>query len=390
MKTAHQPVLDYIDGYWEKCIFYPHKRTIGSTHNLLMHIGRINLPYPSVAPNHNYFAGSHYYWDSYFSVVGLTAADKLDLAKQVVDNTCYLFDKFGHVPARNTHLSIGRSQPPLLTRMAFAVYDKTHDKAWLDVVMARALKEYEQFWTSGRRLHESSGLSQYKPKYMPKGLATYESGWDVSSRFAGHNQILPVDLNCLLYRYESDFFKWAQLSSKNKTAKYWEKQMKTRKEAIDTWFWNDKESFYFDNDLEQNKLSGFKTLAGFYPLYCGVASQAQAKQCVSQLKVFEQSHGLTSSEFQPWTGRQWDYPNGWAPLHFFVLEGLKRYGFSEDYERISKKWLAINARLFEKTGQLWEKYDVVDGKIGLNGRYPTQPGFTWTNAVFLHLLHDKQ
>jgi alpha,alpha-trehalase len=383
--TKYQNVIDYIEEYWGKSTAAPNKSVWSNPRNLAMHLGRIKLPKRTVSPNHEYFAGTQFYWDTYFTIIGLVDAGRLDLAKGMVDNLVYLFKKFKLIPARNSWTSIGRTQPPYLTRMAFEVYEAGGaDRKWLDRVMRIAQKEYEKVWLSGQRYDDITGLSRFRPKYLKRLLTVYESGWDVSTRFNyGEQEIIPVDLNCQLYQYEADFLKWAKLNQDTQAAKRWRSALKLRKEQIDNCFWDAKTGFYYDN--HEGKVGTLKTLAGFYPLWCGVASKAQAKRCITKLKVFEFSGGLANSEKLPPSLRQWDYPNGWAPQQFIVIQGLLNYGYKKEADRIGRKWLDCNTEIFERTGKLWEKYNVVDKKVGRRGRYPTQPGFAWTNSVFLRL-----
>jgi alpha,alpha-trehalase len=115
----------------------------------------------------------------------------------------------------------------------------------------------------------------------------------------------------------------------------------------------------------------------------------QAKKCRDNLKKFECKYGLAntqkkvSKEF-----KQWDYPNGWPNQEWIAIKGLLNYGFTEDAERLAKKWLNLNKKVFNKTGKFWEKYDVVTGTIGKEGRYPNQMGFGWTNAIFIKLISE--
>lgn len=379
----YQAVLDHIEQYWEKCTSQPQKA--GSLRNLIMHIGRVPLPHKSAAPNDGYFAGTQFYWDTYFTILGLLDSNKGKLAKGMVDNLIFLYKKFGLMPARNSYTSIGRTQPPYLTRMAFEVYEAgAADKKWLDKVMKIAQKEYETVWTSGKRYDDCTGLSRFRPKYFKRMLTVYESGWDVSARFNhGGQDIIPVDLNCQLYQYEADFLKWAKLNQDTKAAKHWRALMKMRQEQIQTCFWDNRTKFFYDN--HEGKVGTLKTLAGFYPLWCGAASKEQAKRCVAKLKIFEYAGGLANSEKIAPSLRQWDYPNGWAPQQLITIEGLLRYGYKKEAERLARRWMDCNLEVFISTGKLWEKYDVIKKDIGRRGRYPTQPGFAWTNSVFVRL-----
>ncbi len=386
--NKYEPVLAYIDKYWNEATMPGRPGYLSNSRNLLMRIGQVKLPNPAVSPNHTYFAGTQFYWDTYFTVLGLIDAGRTSMAHGMVDNLRHLYGIFGLVPARNSHTSIGRTQPPFLTRMAYAVYEADGaDDAWFDSVMHTAWREYETVWRSGQRIHTSSGLSRYCPRFLPGKLATYESGWDVSARFTpGKWNILPIDLNCLLFQYESDLEAWCHRRGNREGEQLWHDRKHARQQAINTWLWDDSEGFFHDYDPDLEERTALKTLAGYYALWCGVANKQQASRCRAQLEIFEHTYGLASSEEILWRHRQWDYPNGWPPLQLIVIEGLARYGFSQDAARLTNKWLDLNLKVFKRTGVLWEKYDVVYGDIGLPGRYPTQPGFAWTNSVFLYLL----
>ncbi len=386
----YQSVLEYIDKYWDQAVFVPRVFVLGNPRNLLLQLGRIRLPNPAVAPNHLYFAGSQYYWDSYFTILGLIDSGRGELAKGMVDNLDYLYGKFGLIPARNALTSIGRTQPPFLTSMIWEIYDNgLADREWLDKLMILASAEYEKVWNGGQRAVPDLGLNRYQPHHLRKLLTVYESGWDVSTRFAlGRISVVPIDLNCLLYKYEVDLLRWANLRGDKRVAEIWEDRAKLRKAAIDNYLWDEKNGFFYDYDLQTGKRDSLRTLAGYFALWCGVATQKQAERCLEQLLIFEKDYGLVNTEKIPWKHRQWDYPNGWPPLQYIVIKGLSKYGFNDEASKLTKKWLDFIARVFDHTGQLWEKYDVVHGRIGRRGRYPTQPGFAWTNAVFLRLLHE--
>lgn len=385
MLNDFDPVLLHIENIWQKNLTPAHGKPLGGWRNIIMQVGRVKLPYSFCAPNDKYFAGTQFYWDSYFTILGLVDSNRVDIAKNMVDNLCFLFTKFGIIPARNSWTSLGRSQPPLLTRMAFEIFDnKGADEIWMDKVMDIAKQEYSKVWMQTPRIYDKTGLSQYHPKYFSKFLTVFESGWDVSSRFKEEtNNILPVDLNCLLYQYETDFLTWAKRKEDARSEKKWQTALKNRKKAINNYFWHN--NFYYDYNLERASNSTLKTLAAFYPLWCGVASPEQAAKCRAKLDVFEHAGGLATTEKLLPYSNQWDYPNGWAPLQYIVIEGLRKYGYTDDADRLTQKWLECNNKVFIKTGKLWEKYDVVNCEVGLRGRYPTQSGFGWTNGVFVRL-----
>lgn len=391
MITNYQDVSAYIHQYWGKVAFAPGKEIDAGFRNKILQIGSVALPNTALAPNDQYFAGTQFYWDTYFTLLGLVSDGYGALAKGMVDNLCFLYEKFGLVPARNSKTSIGRTQPPYLTRMAWEVFEHdSADKEWLTKVMETAMKEYEQVWLGKRRYVSDIGLSKYNPKYLPRFLTVYESGWDRSTRFATNpKSVIPVDLNSQLYMYEEDIYNWAAKFAPER-AQMWRERMERRKALITQYFWDENSDFFYDYDQKEKKQRPLKTLAGFFPMWAGAATPEQAKRCVENLQYFEQGFGLATTEPVQWHGKQWDYPNGWAPLQYIVISGLRRYGYNEEAARLTKKWLMLNHEQLKSSGTMWEKYDVVKGAIGLPGKYPTQPGFSWTCGVFTRLLDDLE
>ncbi len=267
MQDTYSEVVDYIEAYWSKAMVHPGSSQIKSARNLVFHLGNVRLPHAFISPNHGYFSGTQFYWDTYFTIVGLVVSGNNVLAKGMVDNICYLFNKFALVPARNSWTSLGRSQPPCLTRMAFEIFEHgTADKAWMTKVMDYAQQEYNQVWMTGRRADANSGLSRYNPKYFSKSLTVMESGWDLSSRFSNRAKILPVDLNCLLYQYESDFLGWATICDDKQAMKRWQEALQHRKKLITEYFWDETSGFFYDYNLTDNKQASTKDLSRVLPI----------------------------------------------------------------------------------------------------------------------------
>ena len=384
MEDKYSAALSHIETYWESVTYH-----ITETNGI-----QLGLPHPFVAPCHTpVFEGQQFYWDSYFTIIGLVVTGRETLAKGMIDNLIHLFTRYGIMPMRNRLYNLGGSQPPFLTQMIREVAPYVSDDAWEAHAYEIAAQELATYWKSeGIPEHHlaHNGLSRYCDHYVTHATAEHESGQDMTSRFSDNClHYLPVDLNSFLYRYEKDLEEYYARTGDNTKAKEYQEMAKQRQRAMQC-MWNEEEGFFFDYDYIHQAQSTFFTLAGFTALWSGLATQEQAQRAAQHLYQFEHSGGLAmtqdsglSSEF-----RQWDYPNGWPNFHWLVIQGLKRYGLHEDAQRITKKWLDLNNEVFEKTGKMWEKYDVLSRDKGVSGRYVTQEGFGWTNAVFARLHHD--
>lgn len=372
-------VLKYIENYWPKLV-RTHKTDVRSL---------IGLPNPYIVPTDGDAFQEQYYWDSYPIVRALISHPKYSkVAIGMVDNLLYLVKRFGIIPNASRYYFLSRSQPPVLSSMVFLVYEKTKDKKWLAAAIKLVEEEYQDVWMGKvhlrnfRRVHK--GLSRYYDLNALNVLAEAESGWDMTARFMGKClDILPVDLNCLLYQYEVDLVRvYEILGNSSKVKKYKELKCK-RVRSINQLMWDEKAGYFFDYDWVGRKISHLITVAGVFPLSVGLASKSQAERVVGVVeKTLQKNYGVVQSvRFAQ--NFQWDWPNGWAPMQLRVVEGLANYGYDHLAERIIYKWLYCNVKVFKETGFLWEKYEVVHGRVGVPDRYPTQPGFGWTNAVFL-------
>ena len=127
------------------------------------------------------------------------------------------------------------------------------------------------------------------------------------------------------------------------------------------------------------------TLAAAAPLYFGVANDDQGKAVAARLeRDFLKSGGFVTTLIN--SGQQWDAPNGWPPLQWQSMEGVRRYGRADLANSARDRWLALSRRVYASTGKMTEKYDVVDAaRAAGGGEYPTQDGFGWSNGVALAL-----
>lgn len=386
LKKEYAACLKYIEKYWKKV-------TCHNKDDKFKHFG---LPNKFISPNDGIYYNDQFYWDSYFTILGLVKCGREELAKGMIENFIFMQKRFGIIPMRNRFYNLGSSQPPFLTSMAKEVFAASADEKFFKTAMHAAENELKEYWMSKSltELHNVyQGLSRYCDHYITHLAAEHESGWDMTSRFKDHClNYLPIDLNSMLYKYEVDLAEFYKLYHHPKLYNQYITQSEKRRKKINVLMWNMKKGFYFDYDYLHKKQSTFYSIAGFYPLWAKMATPTQAKKVVENLKKFECAGGLANTQA---TGlseeyKQHDYPNGWPHQQWIVIKGLMNYGFEKDARRIALKFLDMNKKVYLKTGKLWEKYNVVKCDVGDKDRYPTQSGFSWTNAVFLRLVNKFQ
>ena len=371
-----------------------------------------------------------YYWDSYFTMLGLVESGRLDLVESVLDNFADLVARVGHVPNGNRTYYLGRSQPPYFAAMV-GLYAQAADSAsalgYLD-----ALEAEHAFWMDGaealapgqayRRVVRMPGgavLNRYwddipearpesyredvelaetlpeseRPAFYRNVRAAAESGWDFSSRWMRDpsdlrtletTDLVPVDLNSLLYHAEETIAGLHAVAGDDAEAARWRSLAAARRDALRELAYDPVEGAFFDvRWATGERVTDRPTLAMAVPLYFGLATPEQGRAVAARLeRDFLSDGGLVTTRIA--SGQQWDAPNGWPPLQWLGAQGVRRYGRADLADTIRDRWLAVNRRVYQATGKMTEKYDVVDlTRPAGGGEYPNQDGFGWTNGVAL-------
>lgn len=220
-----------------------------------------------------------------------------------------------------------------------------------------------------------------------------ESGFDVSFRFGAFgsatHHYTPVCLNSLLYKTEKDLEQISLWLGRSDDATMWSKRAESRKSLITKYLWNPDLGLFYDYDFTTKRMSSYKYASTFYPLWAGLATKEQAQAVLNNLKVFERPGGIPMSTDD--TGAQWDLPYGWGNIEMIVIDGLRKYGYNTDADRVSYEFLSSVAENFHRDGVIVEKYNVVTRSSEAHaelGYHMNVVGFGWTNAAFLELLHN--
>ena len=401
----------------------------------------IPLPNPYIIPGGRF--REIYYWDSYFTMLGLQVDGEVETIQNMVDNFSFLINEFGFIPNGNRTYYLSRSQPPFYALMLDVLAEEKGDSIYAEY-LSELEKEY-QFWMKGAqnlsendsvlnrvaRMPDGSILNRYyddnntpRPESYREDIKTAEeavaknedlteeevyrnlraaaeSGWDFSSRWikpdasgnfnlsAIHTtDILPVDLNSLLYHLEKTIAKAYLISENPDKAREYKERAEDRANAIEKYFWNASKGFYMDYDLTAGEHTLVVSVAGVYPLFFKISSEEKAKKVaeIIESKLLMEG-GVVSTPNH--SGQQWDAPNGWAPLQWMAYKGLQNYGISALANTIKERWTSLNEKVYKNTYKMTEKYNVEDlSKESGGGEYPTQDGFGWSNGVYKKLTSE--
>lgn len=391
----------------------------------------IPLPYSYVVPGGRF--REVYYWDSYFTMLGLEKSKRYDVMSNMVKNFAYLIDAYGHIPNGNRTYYLSRSQPPFFALMVELLARHTN-RSVLITYRPQLIAEYNYWMRTDHQLNpdqasnnvvcmpDGSLLNRYwddsaSPReesyredvsgareseqvpgaYYRHIRAAAESGWDFSSRWLADGKTLAtiqttdlvaIDLNCILFRLEQIIASSYRLSGQVNSAQLYQAKARQRQKAILKYCWNARLGDFQDYNIKTRTLSSQVTIATAYPLFFNVATTAQAKQVAKLIGTkFVRPGGVATTLVN--TGQQWDSPNGWAPLQYITITGLQNYGQDSLAHVISTRWVSTNTRVFRQTGKLQEKYDVeATGNQAGGGEYPLQDGFGWTNGVLEKLMGE--
>jgi alpha,alpha-trehalase len=219
--------------------------------------------------------------------------------------------------------------------------------------------------------------------------AAAESGWDFSSRWLsdGHNMssirtvsLIPVDLNCLMAHLEQTLAKAYRIAGHAERSARFSELANRRETAIRRLMWSEQLLMFADYDWEKSEIVGQLTAAGLFPLFFQIATEWQAKLVAQTVRdKMLLPGGLTTTLVE--SGQQWDLPNGWAPLQWVSVIGLRNYDEAQLAETIAQRWSCVTTNNFQVFRTLLEKYNIVDDRPGGGGEYPVQIGFGWTNGV---------
>jgi alpha,alpha-trehalase len=387
------------------------------------------LPEPYVVPGGRF--RELYYWDSYFTMLGLVESGRRDLAEHMVRDFAALIDTYGHVPNGTRSYYLSRSQPPFFYAMV-GLLSAEEPAASYARYLPQLRREYA-FWMQGEKgvrpgtahrrvvsMPDGAVLNRYwddadtprdesyredtelaqRSGRIPKQLyrdmrAGAESGWDFSSRWFADGkrletinttEIVPIDLNSLLFGFEEAIGAGCAKVHDAACATEFAHRATVRRAAVNRYMWDSAGGVFRDYRWVQRAQVPRISAATLYPLFVALASQPQAAAVASTVsRDLLKAGGIVTTPLE--TGQQWDAPNGWPPLQWIGVSGLRHYSISPLADSVACRWMVSVNRVYAQSSKLVEKYDVVTtGRVGGGGEYPLQDGFGWTNGVMRKLM----
>ena len=380
----------------------------------------------------------YYYWDSYWVINGLLICEMRDTARGMIDNFIELVKTFGFVPNGGRIYYTNRSQPPFLIPIVDLYLNYTGDIEYVKSILDTLEKEYS-FWRQNRTVeveissgqkynlsiyaanmdtprpesyfedvHTAQGVpDDVKPTLYQDIASAAESGWDFSTRWFNRTstgqgslsstktrQIVPTDLNSVLYYCEKLLMKFSSLAGNTHKVNMYERYGEARRDAIQAVLWDNETGLWLDYDRQLKKKRQSFYASSVVALWAGVhqgdvSQEMDVFRTLQRLKVLDYPGGFPTSLFP--SGQQWDFPNAWPPLQHILIAGFAQSSDKElkdEALKFAQKWITTNYKAWRSAGHMFEKFNVsVQGTPGGGGEYSIQVGFGWTNGVVLDLLN---
>ena len=397
---------DFIMENWDKTI-----RVVKEANGTVL-----PLPKPFTVPSVSSYFQEMYYWDTYFTNVGLFASGLTKQAINNCENMSYMINKYGFIPNGSRTYFLKRSQPPYFAFVVKDIYERTKDDSWLKQRYEEIKKEYEWWMTnrstelglnrygdSGETIEscKRNGLGALKRRDIENTFdgdivafgrnhcAVCESGWDCSPRFDYRCMYAcPIDLNSNLYFYELYLHK-LQKKFHILDKIDWEEKAKKRKELVDKYLWNEEKQIYLDYDFVEEKQFECLSAAMFQPYFVGLADEKKIQGLYNCYTFLMKNYGVASTD-RYYGKYQWSYPNAWAPNQYIAYVAFKNYGMDAHAEEVATKYMQLIERIYEQTGTTFEKYNVVDGSDDTydeGDEHHTMMG--WTTGVYMYFYENK-
>ena len=349
-------------------------------------------------------------WDSVFHAMAFLTYNK-EMAENCINSVLSQIQDDGFMPhMMNPIDSSDVTQPQVLAWGTWEVYKKTGNKKFLEDNVEK-LDRYLA-WDMKNRDKNGNGLLEWftEPTFSdsPDAMACKcgESGIDNSPRFDFDDDLDAIDFSVWAARdalYLSYIYN--ELGD-SKNAEKWRGIYENLKKTINELLWDEETGAYYDR-LFNGTLSKVLTPTSFLPLFADIPSKEQAAKMVKTLTdenllwtalplaTVSKSHPTFSNDM--WRG------GVWLNLNYFIIAGLKKYGYDEIAEELKTKTLEAVNKWYKKTGAIFEFYapedDIPPFACHRKGAPTTPPDwrkkvhaiidFNWSSCFTLMFIQDE-
>jgi alpha,alpha-trehalase len=257
--------------------------------------------------------------------------------------------------------------------------------------------------------------------------------------------IIPVDLNSILYHNEITIADFYKREGNYSAAREWAGRAANRSEAMTTLLWNAEHYSYFDYNLTSSSQNVYSPadntstplsqagappgqqvafqVSQFYPFWTGAAPDSIKTDPSAMRRIFARVSELLNTRAGAIaatnliSGQQWDEPNVWPPLQYILMQGLLNTPLevsasddaqtTQDYIWTQDLALQLAQRYLDSlyctwrvtggstssvpklqgaqgNGTIFEKYaDESTNAAGGGGEYEVVEGFGWSNGVLI-------
>ena len=301
-------------------------------------------------------------WDSVFHALAIVNYNH-ELAKNAIRAVLLQRRRDGFIPCTMTPSDCDDvTQPQVLSWGVWEVYKKTGDKSFL-VESVDALEGYLE-WDMRNRDKNGNGLLEWYTEPDSVKCKCGECGLDNSPRFDFDEEMDAMDFSTFLAHdalYLSYIYK--EIGDTEKCNK-WQSVYESIRLKMNELLWDEESGAYYDR-LFNGKLSRVITPTSFLPLFANIPSKEQAKKMIKTLTnpdflwtkyplaSVAKNHPAYSMDM--WRG------GVWLNLNYFIIKGLKNYGYNDLAEELKNKTLEMVNAWYQKTGAIFEFYAPEEG-----------------------------
>jgi putative isomerase len=288
---------------------------------------------------------------------------------------------------------LDRSQPPIVAYVLWCIYQTSNDLELLRWAYPRILANHDWWWRR-RRLH-ATGLVAYGTSLdvgdgLYKGTKLAAKDESSMDNMAVHDpaefdattgllQSADVGLNSLLAMDGEILAQMARKLGLDEDVRRLQQQTEAHRDRIIDWLWDESRGVYA-NRLIDGRFVQPLAPTSFFPMAAGIATTVQVDSLIENYLLPEEKFGglyvlPSATRDDPayqdnvyWRGRIW------APLNYWVYEGLRRYGRVTEASTLASKSLTLFNQGWQER-RCGENYHAETGAI--TDQADTDPFYTW-------------